>query len=119
MAQGDNNIEFNVRVKGGEGLGDVAQSLGEVEAELKGVGKESSTAGTALGEMARQQRLIDSFVRIKQETVAAGAAFEAAQAKAQQLERMGREKNLEQAPAALRELQQELAALREAFGQYC
>ncbi len=87
MAQGDNNIEFNVRVKGGEGLGDVAQSLGEVEAELKGVGKESSTAGTALGEMARQQRLIDSFVKIKQETVAAGAAFEAAQAKAQQLGR--------------------------------
>lgn len=87
MAQGDNNIEFTVRVKGGEGLGDVAQSLGEVEAELKGVGKESSTAGTALGEMARQQRLIDSFVRIKQETVAAGAAFEAAQAKAQQLGR--------------------------------
>ena len=42
-----------------------------------------------------------------------------AQAKAQQLERMGREKNLEQAPVALRELQQELAALREAFGQYC
>ena len=70
----DNQIDFTVRVNGGAGLGDVAQSLGEVEAELKGVGKESSTAGTALGEMARQQRLIDSFVRIKQETVAAGAA---------------------------------------------
>ena len=39
-----------------------------------------------------------------------------AQAKAQQLERMGRERNLAQAPAALLELQHELAALREAFG---
>ncbi|WP_398309725.1 response regulator [Zoogloea sp.] len=41
-----------------------------------------------------------------------------AQAKAQQLERMGREKNLEEAPAALHELRQELAALREAFSQH-
>ncbi|WP_347248162.1 response regulator [Zoogloea sp.] len=40
-----------------------------------------------------------------------------AQAKAQQLERMGRERRLENAPAALAELKQELAALREAFKQ--
>ncbi|WP_079433332.1 response regulator [Zoogloea sp. LCSB751] len=41
---------------------------------------------------------------------------EQAQAKAQQLERMGREKQLANAPAVLAELHQELLALREAFG---
>jgi PAS domain S-box-containing protein len=39
-----------------------------------------------------------------------------AQAKAQQLERLGREKRLAEAPAILAELRNELAALREAFG---
>lgn len=41
---------------------------------------------------------------------------ERAQAKAQQLERLGRERKLADAPAALTELHQELTALREAFG---
>ncbi len=39
-----------------------------------------------------------------------------AQAKAQQLERLGREKHLADAPAILTELRNELGALREAFG---
>ncbi|MBS0345209.1 MAG: response regulator [Proteobacteria bacterium] len=41
---------------------------------------------------------------------------ERAQAKAQQLERLGREKQLADTPAILAELHQELIALREAFG---
>jgi PAS domain S-box-containing protein len=41
---------------------------------------------------------------------------ERAQSKAQQLERLGREKQLADAPAILAELHQELIALREAFG---
>ena len=41
---------------------------------------------------------------------------ERAQAKAQQLERLGREKRLAEAPTVLTELHQELITLREAFG---
>ena len=39
-----------------------------------------------------------------------------AQASAQKLERLGREKNMAAAPAACDELRRELAALRKAFG---
>lgn len=85
----DKRVEYTIGVRN-EGL----QNLTRVIAELDKAGVETTEfkrqaeqLRQQLGEMARQQSLIDSFVRIKQETVSAGAAFEAAQAKAQQLGR--------------------------------
>ena len=49
MADRDNDIEFTVRVKDGGEIGEVSKSLGGVETGLKGVGKESGTAGALLG----------------------------------------------------------------------
>ena len=85
----DKRVEYTIGVRN-EGL----QNLTRVIAELDKAGVETTEfkrqaeqLRQQLGEMERQQSLIDSFVRIKQETVSAGAAFEAAQAKAQQLGR--------------------------------
>ena len=57
-----------------------------IEAKTKG-NAEIDALNKQLDDLSSQQELIANFVKIKQETVSAGAAFEAAQAKAQQLGR--------------------------------
>lgn len=60
----------------------------EVLIEAKTTGNaEIDALNKRLDDLSSQQELIANFVKIKQETVSAGAAFEAAQAKAQQLGR--------------------------------
>ena len=85
----DNQIDFTVRVKN-EGLQNLTRIIDELDkagVETTEFKRQAELLRQQLADMARQQSLIDSFVKIKQETVSAGAAFEAAQAKAQQLGR--------------------------------
>lgn len=85
----DKRVEYTIGVKneGLENLTRVIDELDKAGVETTEFKRQAEQLRQQLADMARQQSLIDSFVKIKQETVAAGAAFEAAQAKAQQLGR--------------------------------
>lgn len=78
---------IGVRNEGLENLTRIIEELDKAGVETTEFKRQAEQLRQQLAEMARQQSLIDSFVKIKQETVSAGAAFEAAQAKAQQLGR--------------------------------
>ncbi len=89
MAQ-DNNIDFTVRIKN-EGESNLTRLISELDQagiETSEFKQESALLAQRLAEITRQQALIDSFVKIKQEVGAAGSAMEAAQSNAQ---RLGRE----------------------------
>lgn len=85
----DKRVEYTIGVKN-EGLANLTRIIDELDkagVETTEFKRQAELLRQQLADMARQQALIDSFVKIKQETVSAGAAFEAAQAKAQQLGR--------------------------------
>ena len=85
----DKRVEYTIGVKN-EGLENPTRIIDELDkagVETTEFKRQAELLRQQLADMARQQSLIDSFVKIKQETVSAGAAFEAAQAKAQQLGR--------------------------------
>jgi tape measure domain-containing protein len=85
----DKRVEYTIGVKN-EGLENLTRIIDELDkagVETTEFKRQAELLRQQLADMARQQSLIDSFVKIKQETVSAGAAFEAAQAKAQQLGR--------------------------------
>ncbi|NMM75388.1 hypothetical protein B2J88_20275 [Rhodococcus sp. SRB_17] len=85
----DKRVEYTIGVRneGLENLTRVIDELDKAGVETTEFKRQAEQLRQQLGEMARQQSLIDSFVKIKQETVSTGTAFEAAQAKAQQLGR--------------------------------
>lgn len=85
----DKRVEYTIGVKneGLENLTRVIEELDKAGVETTEFKRQAELLRQQLADMARQQSLIDSFVKIKQETVSAGAAFGAAQAKAQQLGR--------------------------------
>ena len=74
--------------------------------------REAQALRQALAEMQRQQQLIDSFVKIKEETGAAGKAMAEAQANAQ---RLGRELAAIDAPT--KKQTEEFSRAREAVSQ--
>lgn len=85
----DKRVEYTIGVRneGLQNLTRVIEELDKAGVETTEFKRQAELLRQQLADMARQQSLIDSFVKIKQETVSAGAAFEAAQAKAQQLGR--------------------------------
>ena len=85
----DKRVEYTIGVRneGLQNLTRVIEELDKAGVETTEFKRQAEQLRQQLADMARQQSLIDSFVKIKQETVSAGAAFEAAQAKAQQLGR--------------------------------
>ena len=93
----EKRVEYTIGVKneGLENLTRVIDELDKAGVETSEFKRQAEQLRKQLDEMGRQQALIDSFARIKQETVAASAAFDAAKAKAQQL---GRELAVTEAP---------------------
>ncbi len=85
----DKRVEYTIGVKneGLENLTRITDELDKAGVETTEFKRQAELLRQQLADMARQQALIDSFSKIKQETVGAGAAFDAAQAKAQQLGR--------------------------------
>lgn len=85
----DKRVEYTIGVKN-EGLENLTRIIDELDkagVETSEFKKQAELLRQQLAETARQQSLIDSFVKIKQEVGAAGTAMETAQAKAQQLGR--------------------------------
>ncbi len=85
-----NVAEFVVRIKN-EGLNNlerVIEELNKAGVETGEFSREAQELQKRLADIERQQQLIDTFVGIKREVAAAGAAMEAAQSNAQ---RLGRE----------------------------
>ena len=76
----DKRVEYTIGVRneGLQNLTRVIEELDKAGVETTEFKRQAEQLRQQLADMARQQSLIDSFVKIKQETVSAGAAFEAA-----------------------------------------
>ena len=97
MSQQDKRVEYTIGIRneGLQNLSNVISELDKAGVETDEFKRQAAQLQQQLQETARQQSLIDSFVSVKQQTTAAGTAFEAAQVKAQQL---GRELSATEAP---------------------
>ncbi len=85
----DNRVQLTIDVQK-TGLSNLSQVIAELDkagVETSEFKKQAEQLASQLGAMERQQGLVNQFVKLKQETTGAAQAFDAAQAKAQQLGR--------------------------------
>lgn len=93
-------VEIGVGVTGAESLDKLAQSINEMGVDTKLLDAQAAELAAELKTLAEQQALIDAFKRQKQTVADAGAAMDAAKAKAGEL---GREIGASEAPTKKQE----------------